>query len=213
MGKAIGGLPEATAVGAAERGALDGPEPIGRFLARQRRLRGISLAELAAQTRIPQRSLERLESGAFDRTPDGFTRGFVRTVAEAIGLDADEAVARMLVEPTVRARGLSPQAGRMLLLAGVLVGAVLLALGLREVVVAEPGAGAAVNAPSNLPVRRDYVRELAAERGLLPGPLDAAAAALPAETPAPVEAAPLDPEAPALEGSAAPATAPAASTP
>jgi len=72
---------------------------VGSYLARQRRLRGISLEELARATRIPQRSLERLEAGAFDTVSDGFVRGFVRTVALALGLDDDEAVSRLLVEP------------------------------------------------------------------------------------------------------------------
>ena len=73
---------------------------VGAYLSRQRRLRGISLEQLAQTTRIPVRSLERLESGAFDRSSDGFVRGFVRTVAEALGLDRDEAVMRLLVEPS-----------------------------------------------------------------------------------------------------------------
>ncbi len=72
---------------------------IGAYLAQQRRLRGIALGELADSIRIPIRSLERLENGAFDTTADGFTRGFVRTVADALGLDADAAVSRMLAEP------------------------------------------------------------------------------------------------------------------
>jgi hypothetical protein len=79
--------------------ASGGEDSIGRYLARQRRLRGISLDELVRQTRIPRRSLERLEDGAFDRHADGFARGFVRTVAAALGLDADEAVMRLLDEP------------------------------------------------------------------------------------------------------------------
>ncbi len=56
-------------------------EPIGAYLARQRVLRGITLEELAESTRIPIRSLARLEAGVFDAEPDGFARGFVRTVA------------------------------------------------------------------------------------------------------------------------------------
>lgn len=72
---------------------------IGGYLGRQRRLRGISLEELSGLTKIPQRSLERLEAGAFDRQPDGFARGFVRTVAVALGLDPEEAVMRLLGEP------------------------------------------------------------------------------------------------------------------
>jgi hypothetical protein len=74
--------------------------PIGEYLRRQRLLRGMSAEELASITRIPLRSLERLEGGLFDGETDGFVRGFVRTVANALGLDADDAIARMLPEPT-----------------------------------------------------------------------------------------------------------------
>ena len=95
MGQEVRGSPEAAALSEAEPG--DGS--IGSFLARQRRLRGISVEDLARLTRIPLRSLERLEAGAFDSTPDGFVRGFVRTVAAALGLDPDDAVNRLLREP------------------------------------------------------------------------------------------------------------------
>jgi hypothetical protein len=61
-------------------------------------MRGIEIEELAAITRIPLRSLERLESGCFDGQADGFVRMFVRTVAEALGLDPEDVVARMLSE-------------------------------------------------------------------------------------------------------------------
>ncbi len=72
---------------------------IGSYLARQRRLRGISLDELAESTKIPRRSLERLEAGAFDGEPDGFSRGFVRTIANALGLDSEDSIMRMSGEP------------------------------------------------------------------------------------------------------------------
>ena len=84
-------------------------EPIGAYLARQRALRGITLEELAESTRIPLRSLARLEAGVFDADPDGFVRGFVRTVATALGLPPDETVARMLPEASDEAR----QRGRL----------------------------------------------------------------------------------------------------
>jgi hypothetical protein len=85
---------EATPVGVADTS-------VGQYLARQRRLRGVSLDELAVLTRIPRRSLERLESGAFDLHSDGFARGFVRTVAQALGLDVEDAVLRLLGEPAL----------------------------------------------------------------------------------------------------------------
>ncbi|MEE3326444.1 MAG: helix-turn-helix domain-containing protein [Myxococcota bacterium] len=77
---------------------------IGAYLKSQRELRGISMEELAALTRIPMRSLERLEAGRFDDQPDGFVRGFVRTVGIGLGLDPDAAVARMLSEPASEER-------------------------------------------------------------------------------------------------------------
>ena len=79
--------------------ALAETRSIGRYLAGQRELRGISVEELATQTRIPLRSLQRLETGVFDGDIDGFVRGFVRTVAEALGLDPEDTLTRMLVEP------------------------------------------------------------------------------------------------------------------
>jgi len=72
---------------------------IGDYLKAQRLIRGIELQDLSARTRIPLRSLERLEEGAFDREPDGFVRGFVRTVSLGLGLDPDDTLMRMLVEP------------------------------------------------------------------------------------------------------------------
>jgi transcriptional regulator with XRE-family HTH domain len=158
MGQEIRGVPEALEV-------VDDPDgSIGRYLARQRRLRDISLDQLAALTKVPRRSLERLESGAFDREPDGFARAFVRTVALALGLDPDEAVMRLMREPpddeaeerrrTVRARW------ELLGRTALLVLAVLAGLGLWRL-------GAAWLAPSTKPVaaemvlRRDPVRSLA----------------------------------------------------
>jgi len=89
----LGGLPGSDA------GETFGEHPIGEYLRRQRLLRGMTTEELASLTRIPLRSLERLENGQFDGDTDGFVRGFVRTVASALGLDADDAIARMLEEP------------------------------------------------------------------------------------------------------------------
>jgi hypothetical protein len=94
MGQEVRGVPQASPVEPAA-----GRESVGRYLAQQRRLRGISLDELELLTKIPRRSLERLEAGAFEEAPDGFARGFVRSVAAALGLDPDEAVMRLLREP------------------------------------------------------------------------------------------------------------------
>ena len=120
MGQEVRGVSEAASL--TEAG-------VGRYLASQRRLRGISLDELSGLTKIPRRSLERLEAGTFDTSPDGFVRGFVRSVAESLGLDPDEAVMRLMDEPvpaapTIGASG-QPEGARWLLrfaLVGVGVG-------------------------------------------------------------------------------------------
>jgi hypothetical protein len=164
MGKAIGGLPQAPALRPRELGA---PEPsIGAWLSRQRQLRGIELDELARATRIPRRSLERLEAGAFDRSPDGFARGFVRTVAAAIGVDPEDAVARMLPEAHVRPRRPGPglrRAVAVLVLLAALAGAIAGGLWLSRAL-----GGAGEGAGPGLQVRRDAVRALAVASGLVP---------------------------------------------
>ena len=156
MGEEVRGVPEAP--------ALEGAEgSVGRYLASQRRLRNISLDELATLTKIPRRSLERLEAGLFDDMPDGFARGFVRTVAEALGLDSEEAVMRLMREPPEDAA----EAGRrapleqktMFARAAVLAGIVLLALALWKLVAAWL---APVEGPvtSDVILRHDPVRAL-----------------------------------------------------
>jgi hypothetical protein len=155
-------------------------EAIGAYLGRQRRLRGISIEELSATTRIPVRSLQRLEKGAFDAVPDGFARGFVRTVAIALGLPADETVARMLPE----AGGDEPRSllrpeivSRLVALAGIL-----LAIGLA--VLAFSGSrilpAGWTRERDTVVMRRDAVRALAEATGASP----AAAPAPPAVDPA-----------------------------
>lgn len=166
MGKAIGGLPETPALNASE--GTSGS--IGAYIARQRELRGISLEELEVATRIPRRSLERLESGAFDAEPDGFVRGFVRAVSVAIGLDPDDTITRMLAEPDLRRkkRGIPSfsNAAASLLLVGLFV----LGAGILWTLVdARPGEfleEAVVLEARH--VRRDAVRELAISRGIIP---------------------------------------------
>lgn len=147
---------EPSAAASAER-----PSGVGPYLAAQRRLRGISLDELADRTKIPRRNLERLESGAFDAAPDGFTRGFVRTVADALGLDPDEAVMRLMCEPAADDAELaSARRIRALLLGAGLcaLAAVVLILLIRFASAwLAPGAPA----PSETVYRRDAVRSLA----------------------------------------------------
>jgi hypothetical protein len=146
----------------------DGAQSIGAYLSAQRRLRGISIEELAQQTRIPLRSLERLESGSFDADVDGFVRGFVRTVASALGLDADEALNRALQEPGgAVAHRVAPKLSikRVLVaVAGiVLLGGLGFGVQLIAISVADSGRSRAGNP---VLVRRDPVRALAEAQGV-----------------------------------------------
>ncbi len=169
MGQEIRGVSEAAPLtadpsGVPERSAAQ--DSIGRYLAGQRKLRKISLDDLSTLTRIPRRSLERLESGAFDANPDGFARGFVRTVAEALGLDPDEAVMRLMrepdeedaAEPGVVAFDPKVWLGRAVVLAGLILA---IAFGWRLVGAwLEP---AEAPAEDDLVLRRDPVRKLVEE--------------------------------------------------
>lgn len=66
----------------------------GEHLRREREMRGVSLEEIAATTRISTRFLEALEQEAWDRLPGGvFNRGFVRTVARYLGLEEESLLA------------------------------------------------------------------------------------------------------------------------
>jgi cytoskeletal protein RodZ len=205
MGQGIGRVPEAPAVS----DAASGRGAIGRYIAQQRRLRGIDLEDLAARTRIPRRSLERLEAGAFDASPDGFSRGFVRTVAEAIGLDPDDAVARMLPEADASRRR-DPRGGRFLGVAAIAIVLAALALGAREIALM---LAPRPRPPAGLPVRRDYVRALAEANGIATARLaerDAALTPLPPEPPAPDRVAV---ESPPAAAAPAPAQTPATAAP
>src|SRR5262249_62344059 len=69
-------------------------QPQGTFgprLRQERERRQISLTSIAANTKISQSLLEGLERDDVSRWPTGiFRRSFVRSYAEAIGLDPDE---------------------------------------------------------------------------------------------------------------------------
>ncbi len=59
----------------------------------ERELRGFSLMHVAQVTKIPSRTLERLEAGKFDELPaEVFVRGFVGSYARVLGMNAEEAV-------------------------------------------------------------------------------------------------------------------------
>jgi cytoskeleton protein RodZ len=66
----------------------------GEGLKRERELRGVTLDEISAATRIATRFLRAIESEEWDQLPGGvFNRGFVRAVARFLGLDEENTVA------------------------------------------------------------------------------------------------------------------------
>lgn len=66
----------------------------GDHLKREREMRGVSLDEICAATRISVRFLEALESEHWEVLPGGvFNRGFVRAVSRFLGLDEEGMVA------------------------------------------------------------------------------------------------------------------------
>jgi cytoskeletal protein RodZ len=68
--------------------------PFGEHLKREREMRGVSLEEIAAATRISTRFLEAIENERWDQLPGGvFNRGFIRSIARFLGLDEDSLVA------------------------------------------------------------------------------------------------------------------------
>jgi cytoskeletal protein RodZ len=66
----------------------------GATLRQARESKGISLEQLANETRISTRLLKAIENEEFQQLPGGiFNRGFVRAFAERVGLDPEQAVA------------------------------------------------------------------------------------------------------------------------
>lgn len=68
--------------------------PFGEHLKREREMRGVSLNEISAATRISTRFLEAIENDRWSELPGGaFNRGFIRSIARFLGLDEDSLVA------------------------------------------------------------------------------------------------------------------------
>lgn len=63
----------------------------GQRLRAAREEKGLSLEDVAAQTRIPRRHLESLENGDWERLPaPTYTTGFAKSYASVVGLDRGE---------------------------------------------------------------------------------------------------------------------------
>ena len=66
----------------------------GDSLKREREMRGVTLEEISAATRIAERFLKAIENDQWDQLPGGvFNRGFVRAMARYLGLDEENIVA------------------------------------------------------------------------------------------------------------------------
>jgi len=66
---------------------------IGKELKEVREEKGISLDEVAEKTKIQTRFLKAIENGNWEDLPEEvYLRGFLRTYAEALGLDGKEFV-------------------------------------------------------------------------------------------------------------------------
>lgn len=75
------------------------PLGIGARLRAAREVKGLTLEQVAAQTRIPQRHLQTIEAGDYAQLPGRtYAVGFVRTYAKTVGLDQNEAVAAVRSE-------------------------------------------------------------------------------------------------------------------
>jgi cytoskeletal protein RodZ len=67
---------------------------VGDKLRRERLRRGLQLAQISSELKIPTRLLEAIEEERFERLPGGvFTKSFVRQYARALGLDEDQMAA------------------------------------------------------------------------------------------------------------------------
>ncbi len=103
-----------------ETGSLDEQLPlhgVGDKLRIARKEAGLTLEQLAAETRIPQRHLEVIETGDWNALPARtYATGFARTYAKAVGLDprqtVDEVRAELAAsEPGDRPRGVGFEPG------------------------------------------------------------------------------------------------------
>src|SRR5829696_789782 len=69
---------------------------VGQSLRAAREEKGLSLEDIAAQTRIPRRHLESLETSDWERLPaPTYTSGFAKSYASAVGLDRSEIYERL----------------------------------------------------------------------------------------------------------------------
>jgi cytoskeletal protein RodZ len=90
----------------------------GRYLLRERELRGFSPEDVARVTKLAPAVIEAIESGDPDRMPPrGYLVGYLRSYSAAVGLAADDVVLRFQEaaggdDPVMAPIGGRPPAGR-----------------------------------------------------------------------------------------------------
>jgi cytoskeleton protein RodZ len=142
----------------------------GEFLRDARERRGLTLQEIARETRIPFRHLDALEHGHLDEVPSGmYRRAEIRAYADAVGLDRslalaqlehalESSVAQQTTKPSATPRPDRARAAWMALGAiGVVAAATLFAVSLwndqsRPVAADAPRVSAVPSAPPGAPV-------------------------------------------------------------
>jgi cytoskeleton protein RodZ len=74
-------------------------QTVGEQLRAEREKQGLSLADLAAKTRVPMRHLDAIENSEFGALPGTtYTVGFVRSYTRAVGLDESRVIAELRSE-------------------------------------------------------------------------------------------------------------------
>ena len=87
----------------------------GENLKREREMRGVSLDEISAATRIATRFLQAIENEQWDQLPGGvFNRGFVSAVAHYLGSTKKTSLRNMFWPPVTARASRSGQAARPL---------------------------------------------------------------------------------------------------
>lgn len=176
----------------------------GEFLKVARERRGLTLQQIASETRIPWRHLDAIERGNLDAVPPGvYRRAEIRAYADAVGLDRNLALSQLdhALGSSVAPAAMTPAdpvddgraraTWRALGAIAVVAAATMFAVSLWN----SEGSRAAVNDPpavSAAPVTPAITPPAAAPSQAAPSPAPAASAAAPLVTSKPVVAAATD---------------------
>ena len=69
-------------------------ESVGKYLKELRESKGVTLEEIAEETKIQKRYLEDLENDEFESLPgDAYVKGFIRNYSAAMNINSDEVMA------------------------------------------------------------------------------------------------------------------------